>query len=114
MEAHIEALNRRDAKAIAATLHFPHHRLSGTQWKTWETEEHYFQDFLIRAGNEWKRSTFDVIKVLDSSQNKVHLDVEICRYDANDSLLVSFRSLWVIIEINGIWAAKVRSSFAPE
>jgi len=81
MDAHINALNKRDADAIAATLHFPHHRLSATTWKTWDTAEHYFDDFLNRAGGNWKRSEFNDIKVLDSSENKVHLDVQILRYD---------------------------------
>jgi len=112
MDAHIAALNQQDANAIAATLHFPHHRLSGTTWKTWDTAEHYFDDFLKRAGDGWKRSAFEDIKVLNSSENKVHLDAEIRRYDSTDTLITSFRSLWVIIEVNGIWAAKVRSSFA--
>lgn len=112
MQAHIDALNKHDAHSIAATLHFPHHRLSGTTWKTWETADHYFDDFLQRAGTDWKRSTFTDIKVIDSSTNKVHLDAKIQRYDSNNSVISSFRSLWVIIEINGVWAAKVRSSFA--
>jgi len=112
MDAHIKALNQHDAKALAATLHFPHHRLSGTDWKTWETPEHYFNDFLKRAGSDWKRSSFEDIKVVDSSEDKVHFDAEIRRYDRNDKLISCFRSLWVIIEIDGVWAAKVRSSFA--
>jgi len=112
MDAHIDALNSRNAQAIAATLHFPHHRLSGVEWKTWETPEHYFSDFLLRAGAGWNRSAFADIKVVDSSESKVHLDAEIQRYDTEDKLIVSFRSLWVIVEIDGVWAAKVRSSFA--
>ena len=114
MDAHISALNKHDAKALAATLHFPHHRLSGTKWKTWETADHYFRDFLERAGSGWKHSAFEDIKVLDSSANKVHLDTEIRRYDSNNDLITCFRSLWVIIEIEGVWAAKVRSSFANQ
>jgi len=112
INTHINALNKRDVDAIAATLHFPHHRLSGTTWKTWDTVEHYFDDFLARAGTNWQRSSAEDIKVVDSSANKVHLDVEIRRYDAKDSLITSFRSLWVIVKINGVWAAKIRSSFA--
>jgi len=77
MEAHINALNNRDPTAIAATLHFPHHRLSGAIWKTWDTAEHYLADFLNRAGPHWKRSSFDNIKVVDSSANKVHIDTEV-------------------------------------
>ncbi len=114
MGAHIAALNQKDAQALAITLHFPHHRLSGTNWKTWETPQHYFDDFLARAGSGWKRSVFEDIKVMDASVEKVHLDAEILRYDTNDELITRFRSLWVIININGVWAAKVRSSFAPK
>lgn len=112
MQTHINALNERDASLLQKTLHFPHHRLSGTTWKTWETPERYFEDFLKRAGDNWKRSTFEDIRVVDSSENKVHLDAEIRRYDSNDILISQFRSLWVIVEIDEIWAAKVRSSFA--
>ena len=112
LDAHINALNNRDARAIASTLHFPHHRLSGTEWKTWETAENYFEDFLNRAGSGWKRSAFEDINVVDASANKVHLDVKVCRYDASETEITSFRSLWVIVEIDGVWAAKVRSSFA--
>ncbi|MEM6987120.1 MAG: hypothetical protein AAF499_11340 [Pseudomonadota bacterium] len=113
MDAHITALNARDAAALAATLHFPHHRLSGTEWKTWETAEHYFDDFLARAGSGWARSSAGDIKVVDASDTKVHLDVEIRRFDTADALITQFRSLWVVVDIDGVWAAKVRSSFAP-
>lgn len=114
MQDHIDALNARDANAIAATLHFPHHRLSGVEWKTWETADHYFNDFLKRAGTEWNHSEFADIRVVDASSNKVHLDAEIRRYDSSKNLITSFRSLWVIVEINGTWAAKIRSSFAQQ
>jgi len=110
MDSHIRALNERDAEGLAATLHFPHYRLSGTNWKTWDTADHYLDDFLQRAGGDWNRSAFSDIAVVNSSENKVHLDVEVQRYNSNDTLITSFRSLWVIIKINGIWAAKVRSS----
>ena len=114
MDAHINALNKRDASAVTHTLHFPHYRLSGVQWKTWETAAHYFEDCLERAGSEWSHSAFENIKVVDSSANKVHLDVEVRRYDVSGALLISFRSLWIIIEIDGVWAAKIRSTFAPQ
>jgi len=114
LDAHINALNKRDAVALAATLHFPHHRLAGTDWKTWETAEQYLDDFLKRAGTDWNRSSFNDINVVDSSVDKVHLDVEVRRYNSTDELITSFRSLWVIIEIESVWAAKVRSSFAHQ
>jgi len=114
MKLHISALNQRNNEAVAATLHFPHHRLSGTSWKTWDTPELYLNDFLKRAGGDWNHSAFEDVKVVDSSDTKVHLDARIDRYDNKNNLMTSFRSLWVIIEIDGVWAAKVRSSFAAE
>ncbi len=113
MQAHIEGLNARDEARIAASLHFPHFRLSGADLKTWPTADSYFADFKARAGGDWARSSFDDIRVLQASDNKVHLDAEINRYDADDAVITTFRSLWVITCEKGQWAAKFRSSFAP-
>ena len=53
MQAHIDALNARDEARIAATLHFPHYRLSGVELKCWQTPDSYFADFKSRAGGDW-------------------------------------------------------------
>lgn len=112
MQEHIDALNARDETRIAATLHFPHYRLSGIELKCWQTPDSYFADFKARAGGDWARSRFDDIQVVRTSENKVHLDAEINRFDGNDQKIASFRSLWVITLEEGHWAAKFRSSFA--
>ena len=114
LDEHILALNARDPSAIAATLHFPHFRLSGTALKEWPTPETYFDDFKSRAGGDWSHSEFSDIKVVDSSQTKVHVDLEVLRYDTEDQLLARFRSLWVLTYDQGRRAAKFRSSFAPK
>lgn len=112
MEAHIAALNSHDQAAIAATLHFPHIRLSGTNLRIWDSEDTYFADFLVRAGGDWHHSAFADIRLLRATADKVHLDAEIRRFAADGSLITSFRSLWVITCEAGRWAAKMRSSFA--
>ena len=112
MQRHIEALNARNEHAIAATLHFPHYRLSGVNLKIWDTPDSYFEDFRVRAGANWSRSEFADIQVVDASKNKVHLDVEVRRYDKTETCIARFRSLWVITLEEGNWAAKFRSSFA--
>lgn len=114
MQAHITALNSRDQAAIAATLHFPHVRLSGTTLKIWDSEDTYFADFLARAGGDWHHSAFADIRLLRAAADKVHLDAEIRRFAADGSLITSFRSLWVITCEAGRWAAKMRSSFAAQ
>ena len=114
LDNHILALNARDPNLIAATLHFPHFRLSGTGLKEWSTPQTYFDDFKLRAGGDWSHSEFSDIKVVDSSQTKVHVDLEVLRYDTNNQLIARFRSLWVLTCDQGRWAVKFRSSFAPK
>ena len=112
MQAHIDALNAHDQDRLAATLHFPHHRLSGTTLKTWQSPASYFADFRSRAGGDWAYSRFADIRVVQSSSDKVHLDTRVDRFNAAHELISSFRSLWIITHEPSRWAARFRSSFA--
>ena len=113
MDKHISALNDRNTLELASTLHFPHFRLVGTSLKVWETADRYFDDFTARAGEHWAYTKLASITIISANANKVHLDVQINRFNAQDQLIADFRSIWVITEIGGIWAAQLRSSLAP-
>lgn len=113
LDRHIAALNAKDDGALAATLHFPHYRLSGAGMRIWESPERYFADFRARAGGDWHHSAWDFRKVIAASPEKVHLDVQFTRYRADNSAIASYRSIWVVTRIEGRWAAELRSSFAP-
>jgi hypothetical protein len=112
LDAHIAALNVRDEKALVATLHFPHYRLTGGRMKVWERPEGYLKDFYARAGKDWHHSAWDFRNVIATGPDKVHFDVQFTRYRADNSAIGSFRSLWIVSKLNGRWAAQVRSSFA--
>lgn len=112
LDEHMAGLNTRDRERINATLHFPHHRLSGPVLKTWESGEQYFDDFLARAGDGWQRSEWDFRNVIAAGEGKVHLDVQFTRYHQDGSALGQFRSLWIVTKLDGRWAAQLRSSFA--
>jgi hypothetical protein len=112
LDRHIAALNAADAPAIAATLHFPHYRLAGTRMQVWETPERYFDDFRARAGQGWHHSVWDFRNVIAAGADKVHVDLQFTRYRSDNSVLGTYRSLWVISRIDGRWAAQLRSSFA--
>lgn len=114
MQAHIDGINARDGDAISATLHFPHYRLSDGRLKIWETSESYLDDFRTRAGQNWSHSAWGHLKVVQASDDKVHLDVLVERFTTDGSPLIAFSSLWVIAKIDGVWAAQLRSSFAPD
>lgn len=113
MAAHIAALNTGDETALAATLHFPHYRLSEGRLKTWDGPAQYLADFHARAGDGWHHSKWDALDLIAAEPDKVHLDVRFTRYREDGTELGKFRSLWVIAEINGVWAAQLRSTFAP-
>ena len=53
-------------------------------------------DFLARAGADWHHSEWDFRKVIAAGEAKVHLDVQFTRYRADNSVIGSFRSLWIV------------------
>ncbi|MCT4610627.1 MAG: hypothetical protein N4A70_15650 [Pelagimonas sp.] len=112
MQAHKAALNARDPKAIAATLHFPHYRLADGKVKIWETPDTYLEDFYKRASDDWGHTEWGSLEPLQASETKVHLKVIVKRFDKSGAPLVEFPSLWVLANIDGVWAAQMRSSFA--
>ena len=114
MQAHIDGINVRDGEAIASTLHFPHYRLTEGKLKVWETSKSYLTDFRSRAGQNWNLSSWGHLNVVHASSEKVHLDVLVQRFASDGSLIIAFPSLWVVAQIDGVWAAQLRSSFAPD
>jgi len=112
LDNHFQALNARDASALAETLHFPHYRMGRDGMTTWATSDTYLNDFFARAGAGWARSEFLFRNVVAASADKVHLDVAFVRYNEEAQTMGAFRSLWVITRKDGKWAAEMRSSFA--
>ena len=114
MDRHLSALNEQNTLELAATMHFPHFRLVGTRLKVWETADLYFDDFRARAGESWAYTKLSSITPISATTNKVHLDIRVNHFDTRDQLIADFKSIWVITKINRVWAAQLRSSFAPK
>ena len=106
------ALNAGDEPALLATLHFPHYRLAGDGIQVWDRPGSYLGDFRARAGADWHYSQWDFRNVIAAGPAKVHLDVQFTRYRADNSVIGSYRSLWIVTKSGGCWAVAVRSSFA--
>jgi hypothetical protein len=106
------ALNAGNEPALLATLHFPHYRLAGGRMRVWDQPGAYLSDFLARAGADWHHSEWDFRKVIAAGEAKVHLDVQFTRYRGDNSVIGSFRSLWIVTKADGCWAVAARSSFA--
>jgi len=112
LDRFMTALNAGDEPALCATLHFPHYRLAGGRMRAWDQPGAYLSDFLARAGADWHHSEWDFRTVIAAGPAKVHLDVQFTRYRIDDSVIGSFRSLWIVTEHDGCWAVAARSSFA--
>ena len=112
MERHITALNCLDEDRLAETLHFPHYRLVGSKLDSWRDKETYLTDFRKRAGENWAQSKWNSIEIQQSSSDKVHLSVQVVRFDDKNKIIAKFNSLWVITLKEQKWAAQFRSSFA--
>ena len=112
LDRFMAALNDSDEPALLATLHFPHYRQAGGRMRVWDQPVAYLGDFLARAGADWHHSEWDFRKVIAAGPAKVHLDVQFTRYRIDNSVIGSFRSLWIVTEYGGRWAVAVRSSFA--
>jgi hypothetical protein len=112
LDRFMAALNAGDEESLLATLHFPHYRLAGDGMRVWDQPGSYLSGFLARAGSEWHHSAWDFRKVIAAGAAKVHLDVQFTRYRADNSVIGSFRSLWIVTEDGGRWAVAARSSFA--
>jgi hypothetical protein len=112
LDSFMAALNAGDQPAVLATLHFPHYRLAATGMRVWDQPEPYLGDFLARAGVGWHHSKWDFRRVIAAGPTKVHLDVQFTRYRADNSVIGSFRSLWIVTQYGERWAVAARSSFA--
>ncbi|MEM8769206.1 MAG: hypothetical protein AAGE43_17315, partial [Pseudomonadota bacterium] len=116
MDAFLEAFNGSDVEAWADTLVFPHVRLASGTVRIFgdRTEFVAAMDMAAFAANTgWRRSSWDDMQIVQSSPDKVHIRVRFSRFDAEDNLLASYDSLYIIEPVDGRWGVRARSSFAP-
>ena len=112
MRRHLKALNSLKEDDLAQTLHFPHYRLVGNKLSCWESKATYLSDFRVRAGEKWARTEWGSVNIQRESHDKVHLLLEISRFNSENELIKNFDSFWIITFKNGKWAVQFRSSFA--
>lgn len=120
MDGFMAAFNVEDTAALRTTwFHFPHVRFHSGTVSTWPTAEDYTQSLVWqqRDANQgqsagWARTAWDYVEVVDAGADKVHFRVQFTRYRADDSVIGSFRSLYIVTFKEGRWAIQGRSSWA--
>ncbi len=106
------ALNAGDEPALLETLHFPHYRLAGGEDAGMGSARRLPRRLSRSGRRDWHHSEWDFRRVIAAGPAKVHLDVQFTRYCIDNSVIGSFRSLWIVTERSGRWAVAARSSFA--
>ena len=112
----MKEFNTADMDAWAGTLSYPHVRIASGAVKTWKTPAEYATSFdfdELKRTMRWHHSAFDYKKIVQSSENKVHVAVRFTRYRADGSKIASYEAVYVVTRVAGRWGIQARSSFAP-
>ena len=110
------AFNAYDAKSWMQTLHFPHYRLAKGEMVVLQagdaTLEKLASALVALRQSGWHHSAWAHRKIVHVSDNKVHINTRFTRYRVDGSIIASYDSLYIVTLENGLWAVKMRSSFA--
>jgi hypothetical protein len=114
LDAFMLAFNASDAEGVRATMHFPHVRLASGSVTVFQTPADFnLERFAARvSGQGWQHSRWDERRVIHVGPAKVHVDVLFSRLRADGSLIGSYRSIYIVVNLAGRWGIQARSSFA--
>ena len=112
--AFIDAFNAQDHERLAATLNYPHIRLTQTFARIESAAE--FAERSRRgeaqlAAEGWHHSVVDRIEAIHAGADKVHLTMSVSRCRADGSTYNTFETLWIATLQDGHWGIQFRSSY---
>ncbi|UGA45729.1 hypothetical protein HU230_0006740 [Bradyrhizobium quebecense] len=109
------ALNRHDASAMDALMHFPHARIAGGVVTVYQQPGNNPMDLFerLRKQDGWHHSVWNETKLVQSSPAKAHYAVRYTRYREDGSVIGIYDSLYVLSLLGGAWKIQSRSSFGP-
>ena len=115
LDEFMAAWNARDARQLVAACNFPHVRIAGNRLTIWQTSVEFEKEQLssVPLERNWHHSAWDWRKVVQSSDDKVHVALSFTRYDAKGIKIATYQSLYVVTKQDGHWGVQARSSFAP-
>tara|TARA_Y100000588_G_C13620996_1_gene655413 strand:+ start:43 stop:468 length:426 start_codon:yes stop_codon:yes gene_type:complete len=117
LNSFIGSFNRRDKDGILSTLHFPLYTHSDGAEPViiesaddfWRASTHQVAE--MRRYEDWGSTTLDYSKVLDATENTVHIQLEITRRNTDGEPYGVARGIWIYAKIEDRWALKIRSMF---
>ncbi len=104
------ALNAWDLEAARNALNYPHVHIAGQDVRVWHQPADFVIDFEELAASEgWKYSTLDSCAMRQSSEEKVHFEVQYSRHRADSTRYATYQSLWIVTRRDGRWGIQCRS-----
>ena len=116
IERYVATVNARDADANRATMTAPHVRIGGAGDVLTLPDDDALGRLTSLGALEasgWHRTTLDWADVIQADENKAHVALQFSRFRDDDSHIVTFESLYVLVRRDGRWLIQGRSSFAP-
>ena len=115
MDAFMLAFNARDPHGWAASLNYPHVRFASGSVTVWETAEEFAdtQAFERLPNTGWDHSHWLTREVSLASPNKVHINTVFQRFNAENEIIGTYQSLYIVTNMNGHWGTQSISSLAP-
>jgi hypothetical protein len=104
------ALNARNLEAARKALHYPHVHFAGHEAKVWNEPTDFHIDFDALAATEgWHHSTLDLCIMRQSSEDKIHFEIQYSRHKADSGRYATYQSVWIVTRKEGRWGIQCRS-----
>ena len=105
IDHYFSSLNAADLQGVSVACHFPHFRVMGNntvyEWKTADDLVTWFQSHVSDDG--WGYSELDELTLEKFSDQKYHASLKFGRYQADESLIGNYKSLYIVILKDGRW-----------
>jgi len=114
LAAHMRAINTLEADQMLATQHFPFTHLwhDGRSDYTATAAEFEAIDRSV-LGPEWHHSVLDDAKEVARADSAVTYLISFSRRRADNSLINSFRAIWIATKVDGDWRVQFRHGVLP-
>ena len=105
MMEYLRSFNAKDVESWSKTMLFPHIRIASGEIVLYPTASNLASKIDLHQfaqENNWSRSEWKTLDVIQASPEKVHVKVEFTRYDKTGEPYVSYNSLWCSCRSRGI------------
>jgi hypothetical protein len=115
LDAFMGALNAYDPAGMERCMHFPHPRIAADKVVVYAAPGSNPMDLFDRLKKEdgWSYSRWVKREVIQFNERKAHVVLSYTRFRADDSVIGTYDSLYVLTKVDGRWGIQARSSFGP-